>query len=805
MQRQTVSACGLAVLLVVSTVALTVPAAATAGAQSSTPAATAADGTVDSTYNQTAFTALAAIGEGGTVAGGISVTDPANRSGRQNSNATVVRFDADGNTEWTKTFEGPNATRVLDVTVGDYESVYFLLLERPANPQAEFRAGEMTLGKLAADGDLVWQTSLDGAAGYSVGASLVTSEDDIAVSYTLPDGEGVRLAEYSGSDQLWERTYDVRASPSSLERTDDGFLLAGAVGFDEPWVLRTTESGEPTLNETYPGIDAEQVAGAVPTDDGGAVIAGHQRPGFGEGGVSTWAAGIDSDGQTTWTRVYNVGSRTQLRQLIPIDDGFALVGQAGFFSGDTPQLRLLGVGTDGAQLFDESVETSGYSTAVARTGDDLTIASVQSPLGDQFRSSLQRVAIPESDASATATLDADANVTSNETVYRGQNLRISDSGETLGTSDDGETYELVRLPGEYDEFDPHVVRRITLDGDESVVESATLPRGEYVLQTTDGQALELEDGQVTGEADREEAAFTLRMQDFFRLETSQTFLNVAAGEDVVTLTAESDRTDYDAYVSAERSTGESATADQLREALGEVPGFVGVETVDGEPAARIEMGDRDSINASVDAFDAGMYEFQISGVDTRDGGAVATGRVVVGKSLDRQVGVELANKTLTVAVGERTSTNVTLTNVTNGISAMSMSLNRTGEPAVGLRADVSINASRAGASAGWSDRSAEASAEAFRGNTGNGTVLVGTVGADANAYTVDQNTTGTNTATFRIDWVVDEDGDPYALPDERTITIEVVPGNATDGGAEGGQSGGATGSAGGSSSSSGEA
>ena len=803
MQRQTVSACGLAVLLVLSTVALTVPAAATAGAQSSTPAATAAAGPADSTYNQTAFTALAAIGDGGTVAGGVSITDPANRSARQPTNATVMRFDADGNTEWTKTFEGPKTTRVLDVTVGSYESVYFLLLNRPTDPQADYQAGTMTLGKLAADGDVVWQTSLDGAAGYSVGASLVTSEDDVAVSYTLPDGEGVRLAEYSGSEQLWEQTYDIEASPNSLERTDDGFLLAGTAGFSEPWVLRTTESGEPTLNETYPGIDAEMVAGAVPTDDGGVVLAGRQRPGFGEGGVSTWAAGIDSDGQTTWTRVYGVGSGTQLRQLIPIDDGFALVGQDGLFSGDTPQIRLLGVGTDGAQLFDESVETTGYPTVVARTGDDLTVASVQYPLRTQVRSSLQRVAIPESDASATASLDADANITSNGTVYRGQNLRISDSEENLRTSDSsdgGETYELVRVPGEYDEFEPHVVRRIAVDGDEAVVESATLPRGEYVLQTTDGQAVELENGQITGQADREEAAFTLTMQDFFRLDTSQTFLNVAAGEGVATLTAESDRTDYDAYVSAERSTGESVSAEQLREALGEVPGFVGVETVDGEAAARIEMGDRDSINASVDALDAGMYEFQISGVDTRDGGAVATGRVVVGKSLDRQVGVELANETLTVAVGERTSTNVTLTNVTNGISAMSMSLNRTGEPAVGLRADVSINASRAGASAGWSDREADASAEAFQGNTGNGTVLIGTVGADADAYTVDANTTGTNTATFRIDWVVDEDGDPYALPDERTITIEVVPGNATDGGAT---DGGATGSAGGSTSSSG--
>jgi hypothetical protein len=794
MQRQTVSACGLALLLVVSTVALTVPAAATAGAQPSTASATTVDATTDSAYNQTAFLAAADAGDGATVVGGATAGTILGGSDTRVANATVMRIDADGQTDWTKTFEGPNATRVVDVTVGPDGSVYFLHTDRPVTPQDSFQSGTLQLGRLTADGDLVWRTTLDGSASYASGARLVTTDDGAAVAYPVPESESVRFAEFASSDTVWERTYDVGASPSSLERTGDGFLVAGTAGFGEPWVLRTTESGRPTLNETLPGIDADRVVGAVPADDGGVVLAGQQRPGFGAGGMSTWAAGIDSEGHTTWTRVYGVGSGAQFQQLVPVDDGFALVGQTGVLSSDDAGMRLLGIGTDGAQLFDETVETSGYPTAMARTDEDLTVASVQSPLRDRISSSLESVAIPGSDVSADASIEADVGITSNETVYRGQNLRVSDRGGT---------YELVRLPDEYDEFEPHVVRRIAVD-DEAVVESATLPRGEYVVQTTDGQAVELDDGEVTGQADREEAAFTLSMQDFFGLETSQTFLNVAAGEEVVTLTAESDRTDYDAYVSAERSTGESATAAELRDALGDVPGFVGIETVDGEPTARITMGDSASINASVDGLDAGMYEFQFSGVDTRDGGAVATGRVVVGKSLDRQLGVELANETLTVPVGQRTSTNVTLTNVTDGVSAMSMSLNRTGEPAVRVRADISVNASRASSSVSLSDRESEASAEAFNGNTGNGTVLVGTVGARAGGFTIDENTTGTNTATFRIDWVVDEDGNPYALPDERTITIEVVPGNGTDGGTpEEGTAGTGSGSTSGSTSSSG--
>ncbi|MFB6151173.1 MAG: hypothetical protein ABEJ40_05140 [Haloarculaceae archaeon] len=770
-RRELVSTLALVAVVLVSAVAATVPVSGAGAAAAPPDAAGGASDATDGTYNRTLFTAVADAGDGAVVVAG--------RTGLRNSNATLMRIGPDGETEWKKSFESENATRVVDLAVRPDDSVYFLLAERPVDQSAGPRAGSTELVHATADGDVVWRTSVDGNISYATGVSVVASDDGAAVVHPVygagegeyPEQTGVRLAEYAGGDAFWERTYGVEASVRSLERTGDGYLVVGSAGFGEPWLLRTTESGRPTFNETYPGLAVQQVAGAVPTESGGALLAGSLSPGFGPQSPMAWVANVNDDGHVTWSRVYGAGSETRVRNVFDTGDGLLLVGQSGALSGEEMSTRLLGVGANGALLFDESVETPTYVTAATLTDRGLKTAGVARLSASGYAGTLDTVSIPDADRTADASLAADAAITSNETVYRGQNLAVS------GSSAD-RTYDLVRIPGEYGDFDPHVVRRVTVDGDDgTVVESATLPPGQYVLRTSEGQPVALRDGRITGPATRSEAAFSLDEQDFFDLETNRTFVNVAAGERGVSMRVDSERTDYDVYVSADRYAGGAATATELEAAFGDVDGFVGVETVDGKPVARIEMNGSGWINASVGALDAGMYEVRVAGVDTRDGGAVVTGRVVVGKSLERRLGLELENRTLTAPVGERASTNVTLTNVTNGIAAMSMSANRTGSPAIQLRSDVRINASRASSSAYWSDRESRTQSEAFYGNTANGTVLVGTVGAEADPYSVDANATGTNTMTFRVDWVVDEDGTPYALPDERTITVEVVPGN----------------------------
>ncbi|MEF8907128.1 MAG: hypothetical protein V5A13_04635, partial [Haloarculaceae archaeon] len=606
------------------------------------------------------------------------------------------------------------------------------------------------------------------------------------------------LAEYSGEGLAWERTYDVEARVGSLRATDDGFLLAGSVSFDEPWVLRTDGSGRPVFNETYPGIESTGVLGAVPTDDRGVLLAGRHRPGF-DTGTAVWTARLDGDRQVRWTRVHGAGSDVQFNRVFDTENGLLLAGQDLADPGESSSVRLLGVGADGAELFDVTVEGVPRATAMTRSGDRLRVAGLErlDPEPRNVTAVLTEVPVPSADAGGNATLTADADLASNGTVYRGQDVRVRGG-------DLARTYTLVRLPGEYDEFEPQAVREVTLDSDDTAVfETATLPEGKYVLRMPYGRPVAVEGGQIQGPTDRNAAAFRVESQRFFRVETNRTFADVAAGEASVSLTFDSERSNYDVHVRADRFRGDAAGADALRAAFSDVDGFERVETVDGQPAARIAVGGEESVrlNATVGAFDPGLYDVTVSATDTRDGGAVADGRVVVGTTDERPVGLEVANRSLSVAAGEEVATNVTLTGLTDGVGAMALSATRTGEPGVRLRLHAEVNASRLSGGGSISPRESTTETMALDASTPNGSVEVARFKIRGESLGREPVTNGTNTATLRVDWVVDEDGLPYTLPDPVTVTYEVTDaGNATAerGGSAGAEVGvGSAGAAGG--------
>jgi hypothetical protein len=144
-----------------------------------------------------------------------------------------------------------------------------------------------------------------------------------------------------------------------------------------------------------------------------------------------------------------------------------------------------------------------------------------------------------------------------------------------------------------------------------------------------------------------------------------------------------------------------------------------------------------------------------------------------------------------VAVGNQTTRNVTVSGVTHGIGAMSMSANRTGPPALGLDMDVDLaNATQGRGSGRWSDRRAEAEASAMGADTRNGTLVVGSLAIDADLRQLDPDGPASNTVTFRLDWVIDERGVPYTVPDELTLTVEVTNLENATGDARGGHGSG---------------
>jgi hypothetical protein len=467
-----------------------------------------------------------------------------------------------------------------------------------------------------------------------------------------------------------------------------------------------------------------------------------------------------------WSRVYPAATDLGLRDVFASDDGVVLFGSGGFGESDGPAGYLVGVGPDGGQRYVERV--GGFLPTDATAGDGHAVAvGIEDFRSRNVTGHLRTVALPDAPAEK---FTADAGTTTNATHYRGQDLAVDTPAFAGGT------VAVVRPPADDAGDGPRVVRRVAVGDDgRAVFESATLPVGEYYLRAG-GDALVVRNGTVTGTGTPDRAAFDLVGHDLGQLEVDRPFVDRAAGESAANVSLRTgDRTGYTLLVAADQFQNGSVDDGQLRRLFGDDPGFDGIEQSPGGPAARIRIDSgAPTVRVTADGVQPGLYRLALRGADTGDGGAVAETRVVVGPEQPRPLSVSLSNASLAVPVGGEASTNVTVSGVTEGIGGISASANRTGPPAIGLSTDLRIDARSGRGSARWSDRRATAASRALGGDTANGTVTVGSLTVQAEKRTISPDSPSATTVTFGLDWVVDEDGVPYTVPDRRAVPVEVT-------------------------------
>ncbi|WP_247373512.1 hypothetical protein [Halorientalis brevis] len=736
--------------------AMAAPVTASETGVSDASSAQSADDGSNRTFNDTAIVTATRTPDGGVLLGG--------STGFRDGDGTLLKLAANGSTAWTRSYDTANRSGIAALDTGPNGNVYFLQYAYEPSEDG-FGGYSVWLVSATEAGEVRWREPLNRSGHYG-GGGFAVGADGPALIGPSPDREAVTLQQFgTDGDLRWNRTYEIDASPQTIEAHGDGYLIAGTVGYEHPWVLETGDDGAVEANRTYESSRVERLAGVVPTDDGylvaGAYSADHH-------GQNPWAAKLGRDGVARWSRVYPQADDVQVQNAFPDGDGITLVGGGDMSDPEDASSYLVGVGPNGNERFSERVDGARSTVAVPGSNRQVTLVGIQGYPGPSgtVSSSVLTMTLPEN---ATDQEESPIEpLTSGETYYRGQDL------EFVRPSAAGETVDLVVVPGEYDDFDPHVVRRVELDGDGRViVESATLERGTYYLQTSDGSPIRSTSGWALKESDRDSATFQLETQELHRgyypgREPKQ-YVDRAAGESNATLTIESERQNYDLLVSADRFRGDEVGAETLRNLFADES--VSIEQFRGTTVARLPASGTENLTLTVDDVDAGLYDFTFRGADTSEGGAVAERRLVIGAETPRPVSFSLRNTTLSVPVGNETATNVTLHDVTAGVGAMSMSANRTGPPAIGLSLDLDVNATSMQAGSSWGDHRSEADAQVFDANTANGTVEIGTLSVTAD--NLDPESQPTNTVTVRLDWVVDENGVPYTLPGETTVTVRV--------------------------------
>jgi hypothetical protein len=731
-------------------------------------------------------------------------------SGPRTGNVTVTRRAPSGEIRWQQSF-GTNDTvsGAVGVAAAPDAGVYVLEQVRQGTirePAAE--SPTLRLRRLAPDGSTTWTVDLGNASRYGTYSDLVaTADGGVAVATAVTDEErqATRLRRVTprGETSL-DRSY-AGGVPTTLTRGDDGDLLvAGEIRFGEAWLLRVDDEGAVELNETLGGAFADRrVVGAVPTGDGGVLVAGSAETTFAS--QRPWAARLTADGDVTWSRTFDADAqRTYPRAAVPTDEGLLVLHDV------DGELRERG------SLLTHVTPTGAYGAAPVDTDDRIRTSAMHVDGGDvelyatsyENRTATARVTTTALPAAEATTFRADADATTGETFYRGQNLALSGNA----------TYGLYEIPDEYDEFDePRRVRLLRdTDGDgEIVFETATLTQGQYAVRNVNGswwQLLGSDAGPVATEA--EAAAFELadqrvRLVDpdagrYPRPSESTVVETYDDDESTVTFGVRSTPENFTAEVSLHRLQDGPVSADAVGAALESTEdGWGGPEAPD-----HVAIGDGADRNLTLDAgaLEAGLYRVSVTGAETADAADPARTTLVV-VTEERPVSLTAANTSLSLPANGSADTTLTLAGADAGVSAIRLTSNRTGAPAVGLRLDFTdaVDYRSARGSAGWSsDRSTASTQSLDVESAPNGSFEVATFEVRDSEYR--DSAGGTNTARVGLAWVVDENGVPYSVPDDIVVTYEVTDAEADgDGSAEGGSGGssGGSGTASGSASASG--
>lgn len=243
-----------------------------------------------------------------TTDGGFVITGWTRSYGSGDFNVYLIKTDADGNTQWEKTYGGP-------------------------------------------DEDIGWSVMQTADEGY------------IVAGYTCSFGHGDAdmyvIKTDSIGDTLWTNIYggDKTESGFTLEgASDGGFVIAGrtlsfGAGHDDIYLIKIDSLGNLIWEKTYGGSAWDVAYSIRKLPDGGYIIAGYTTS-YGVGGQDVYVVRTDSNGDSLWSRTYGGGVHDLASHVeSAVDSGYIMIGYTESFGATYGDYYLVRTDKDGDTLW----------------------------------------------------------------------------------------------------------------------------------------------------------------------------------------------------------------------------------------------------------------------------------------------------------------------------------------------------------------------------------------------------------------------------------------------------------------------
>jgi hypothetical protein len=288
--------------------------------------------------------------------GGYTITGFTFSFGAGEADVYVVKLDAHGNLQWTKTIGGPDidvGASLIQTSDGGYAI---------AGSTESFGAGsgDVYVVKLDANGNLQWTKTIGGKNADGGNSLIQTSDGGYAIAgFTQSFGAGekdVYVVKLDAHGNLqWTKTIggkNADGGNSLIQTSDGGYAITGSTrsfgaGEADVYVVKLDANGNLQWTKTIGGPASEAGFSLIQTSDGGYAIAGKTES-FGAGETDVYVVKLDANGNLQWTKTIGGKSDDWGSSLIQSSDGgYAIAGDTKSFGAGKWDVYLVKLNANG--------------------------------------------------------------------------------------------------------------------------------------------------------------------------------------------------------------------------------------------------------------------------------------------------------------------------------------------------------------------------------------------------------------------------------------------------------------------------
>ena len=318
-----------------------------------------------------------------TTDGGYVMAGSTGSFGAGNDDMYIVKFDANGTLQWSKTVGGTGndyCISIIQTTNGGYVVAGFT---------KSFGAGnyDFYIGKLDGSGTLQWSKTIGGVWDDYARSIIQTTDGGYAMAgYTASFGMSldIYIVKLDASGNLqWTRTLGGTGADycwSMIQTTDGGYTVAGhtssfGAGNYDFYIGKLDSSGTLQWTRTLGGTSADYCWSIIQTTDGGYSMAGHTES-FGAVSGNIYILKLDGSANIQWSKTIGATATDIASSNIQTTDGgYAVAGHTNSFGVGSYDIYLVKLDANGNTCGNSSSPSSISGTGGTTNNPTSTVNS----------------------------------------------------------------------------------------------------------------------------------------------------------------------------------------------------------------------------------------------------------------------------------------------------------------------------------------------------------------------------------------------------------------------------------------------